>query len=323
MSIQADALSDVLQAMRISGSTLLNDDYVSPWAIAIPEAVQIAPLLAVKPGVRVVVFHLVKRGYIEIKLFQEKPIIVEAGEIAIAFGGVAHHISQGDQPKVLPVEHLLAGGENIFAPNSQRLQMRYTSLTCGVFLLHDTELNPLFASLPSWLHLSTRSAQGVHNFPLVAEIMAQEVDRALMGKSYVIDRLLELLCAEAIRSHMALGANQTTSWLAGLKDPIVGGAIALIHAHPGHHWTVQRLAEGVAISPSRFAARFVAAIGESPMAYVAKWRMNLASRLLTQTQQGISEIATASGYESLPAFNRAFKKHLGLPPAAWRSRYCS
>ena len=322
MSFQADALSDVLQAMRISGSTLLNDDYVSPWAIAIPEAMQIAPLLAVKPGVRVVVFHLVKRGYIEIKRFQEKPIIVEAGEIAIGFDGTAHHISQGDQPKVVPVEHLLAGGENIFAP-SHRSQMRYTSLTCGVFLLHDIELNPLFASLPSWLHLSTRSAQGVHNFPLVAEIMAQEVDRTLMGKSYVIDRLLELLCAEAIRSHMALESNQATSWLAGLKDPIVGSAIALIHAHPGYDWTVQRLAEGVAMSPSRFAARFVAAIGESPMAYVAKWRMNLASRLLTQTQQGISEIAVTIGYESLPAFNRAFKKHLGLPPAAWRSRHCA
>lgn len=265
MNPSYDILSDVLRSMRISGSTLLNDEYVSPWAIAIPDAERMAALLAVRVGVCVVAFHLVKRGYIEIILPQGNPVIVEAGEIAICFGGVAHQISQGSNPQVLNVEKLLSGGENIFEP-SNREQMKYTSLTCGVFLLHDTELNPLFASLPSWLHLSTHSSKGVHNFSWVAEVMTQEVDRKLMGKGYVVDRLLELLCAEAIRSYMELVSTQTIGWLVGLKDPVVGGAIAMIHAHPGDDWTVKRLAECMAMSPSRFAARFVAAIGESPMA---------------------------------------------------------
>lgn len=93
----------------------------------------------------------------------------------------------------------------------------------------------------------------------------------LMGKNYVVDRLLELLCAEAIRFYMESRITPTIGWFAGLKDPIVGGAIALIHSQPGNHWTVQQLAERMTMSPSRFAARFVAATGESPMAYVAKW----------------------------------------------------
>ncbi len=318
MKIQDDILSDVLRSMRISGSTLLNDDYAPPWAIAIPDAEQMAVLLEVKAGVRVVAFHLVKRGSIEMTASDGKSIRAEAGEIIIGFGGLAHQISQGPARSSLTVATLLAGDANIFAP-SYKDEMRYTSLTCGVFLLHDVELNPLFAALPPWLHLSTRSLTGGRNFALVAESLTQEVDQALMGSGYVIDRLLELLGAEAIRSYMKLTPIQTTGWINGLNDPVVEGAIALIHANPGAGWTVQRLAAGMSLSPSRFAARFVAAIGDSPMSYVTKWRMNVASRLLTQTQQGVQEIATAVGYESSAAFNRAFKKHLGLPPAAWRS----
>jgi AraC-like DNA-binding protein len=318
MNTQGDVLSDVLRSMRISGSTLLNDDYAPPWAIAIPNATQMAALLGVKAGVRVVAFHLVKRGSIEVISSGGKSIIVEAGEMIMGFGGMAHQILQGNPRSSLPVETLLAGNANIFAPNQQD-QTRYTSLTCGVFFLHDVELNPLFTALPSWLHLSTRSIAGGRNFALVAESLTQEVDQTFMGRGYVIDRLLELLCAEAIRSHLEIPSTQTPGWISGLKDPVVGGAIALIHANPGDVWTVQRLAECMSLSPSRFAARFVTAIGDSPMAYVTKWRMNVASRLLTQTQQGIQEIATTVGYESLAAFNRAFKKHLGLPPAAWRS----
>lgn len=318
MEPQDDILSDILRSMQIRGSTLLNDAYVTPWAISIPDANQMAALLAMKSGVHVVAFHLVKRGSIEVTAADGTSITAEAGEIVIGFGGMAHQIGQGHSALTWPVEKLLAGHANVFAPHSPD-QSRYTSLTCGVFFLHDVELNPLFAALPAWLHLSMRCLKGRRNFALVADSLTQEVDQTYMGKGYVIDRLLELLCAEAIRSHMELMSTQTTGWIAGLKDPVVAGAIAQIHAHPGDAWTVKRLAECMNLSPSRFAARFVAATGDSPMAYVTKWRMNVASRLLTQTQQGVYEVATAVGYESVAAFNRAFKKHLGLPPGAWRS----
>jgi transcriptional regulator GlxA family with amidase domain len=139
----------------------------------------------------------------------------------------------------------------------------------------------------------------------------------------MVERLLELLCAEAVRSDLSTLQPGQTSWLTGLKDPIVSRALAAIHSQPGANWSVQRLAQGVAMSPSRFAARFTATLGDTPMGYVSKWRMNVASRLLDSTEKSVSEIAADVGYESLAAFNRAFKRHLSLPPAAWRSHRCS
>ena len=115
--------------------------------------------------------------------------------------------------------------------------------------------------------------------------MAQEVDRKSIGSGYIIERLLEAMCAEVIRVHIAASPRQDVGWLNAIKDPVVGRAVAAIHAQPGDQWSVTRLAQGVAMSPSRFAARFTATLGSSPMAYVAQWRMNVACRLLTDTRK--------------------------------------
>ncbi len=101
---------------------------------------------------------------------------------------------------------------------------------------------------------------------------------------------------------------------------MVGRAIKAIHQRPGEDWSVPRLANEVAMSPSRFAARFSLALGDSPMAYVAKWRMNVACRKLSTSAVSIEQVAEDVAYESVAAFNRAFKKHFGLPPIAWRNR---
>lgn len=130
--------------------------------------------------------------------------------------------------------------------------------------------------------------------------------------------VLELLCAEVLRTLLE-NSTAESGWFSGLKDPVVGRAVSIIHSRPGELWTVDRLAQGVAMSPSRFAARFTAALGDSPMAHVTKWRMNVAGRLLTETKQGVQEIAGDVGYESVAAFTRAFKRYLGVPPATWRS----
>lgn len=319
MDSQNDCLSDVLRSMRISGSLLFREEYAAPWAVTIPSAERLGNFLQIGPGTRAVAFHLVERGHLEIELEDGNEAVVEAGEMAICFAGAGHQISQGANPRVVPVEEFLTGDGNPFRP-TEKDRGRSTSLMCGMFFLHDTHLNPLFAALPPLLHASVSRSRRFHNLSGVADLMAQEMNRQSFGSGYVIERLLELLCAEAVRSHIAAIHHQDVGWLRGLRDPTVGRAIALIHARPGDLWSVGRLAEGVAMSPSRFAARFAAALGESPMAYVAKWRMNVAGRLLDRTQQGVGDIASDVGYESLAAFNRAFKRHVGVPPAAWRTR---
>lgn len=314
-----DVFSDALGSMKISGSILFNEEYAFPWAISVPNSERLRELLQLKSGVRVIPFHFVQRGHIEITLESEKPVIVEAGEIAICFGGAAHQISLGSPASVLPMESLLGGGKNLFRPDEQQ-RVRSTSLICGMFLMHNVELNPLFATLPPLLHASTIHPGGFNNLSHVLDRMAQEINQQTFGSAYVVERLLELLCAEALRAHLESIPAQATGWLNGMRDPVVGRAIAMIHARPGEKWSIKRLAEHVAISPSRFAARFMVAIGDSPMAYVTKWRMNIAGRLLDSTQKTISEISTDVGYENLAAFSRAFKRHVGIPPASWRSR---
>jgi AraC-like DNA-binding protein len=273
-------------------------------------------VLAVNNAVRVVAFHLVEFGHCSIRPDTGKEFLLKAGEMAICFGGESHLLFQGRAAKPQSLETLLAGG-----PNIQRSSMDRAgdaALMCGVFLLHYTAFNPLFDALPLWLHTPISRAGELHNLAGVARLMAEEMDRRSLGGGYVVERLLEVLCAEAIRAHIEAVPRQETSWLRGIKDPVVGRAIAAMHAYPGEAWTVLKLAERVAMSPSRFAARFAETVGDSPMAYLSKWRMNLACRDLANTQHSIDQIATKVGYESLAAFSRAFKKNIGMSPAAWR-----
>lgn len=312
-----DVLSDVLNSLRISGSLLLRETYAPPWAVAIPHAEKLIALLGLNAGVQVAAFHLVEFGHCEIRLDNGEATVIEAGEMAVCFSGCAHRISQGQNPRILPVETLLKGGANASKPGDAD-KTPGASLLCGVFLLHDTLLNPLFSALPPLLRISLARAGEFHNLSGVARLMAHEIDRQPLGGGYIVERLLEVLCAEAIRAHIE--AAPTTGWLNGIKDPVVGSAIAAIHAHPGARWSVQRLAQGVAMSPSRFAARFAAAVGDSTMAYVTKWRMNVACRRLKETPLSVAQIAAEVGYENLAAFSRAFNKQVGTPPATWRAR---
>lgn len=311
------ALSNVLNTMRISGSMLINEEYAPPWGVAIPDANKLQKLLKQSNDVRVVAFHFVKRGHIEITPEGGEPLIIEAGEMVICFGGAAHTLSQGDVNQALPVETLLAGGANPFQPNTAN-KVRTTSLMCGVFMLRNVSLNPLFSALPAMLHVSALQASKLHNLSGVLNWINREAEQVTQC-TFVIERLLELLCAEVLRAHLE-AASAESSWFFGLRDPIVGRAITLIHAKPGDDWSVKRLAQGVTMSPSRFAARFAVALGESPMAYVTKWRMNVAGRLLDESKQGVGEIAADVGYENVAAFSRTFKRHLGVSPAAWRQR---
>lgn len=311
------ALSDALKSMRVSGSVLINEEYMPPWGVMIPDTAKLQIILKLSKDVRVMAFHFVKRGYIEVAPDGGEPLTIEAGEMAICFGGLAHRLSQGAIKKTIPVESLLTGGTNPFQPE-ESTQVRSTSLMCGVFMMRNVELNPLFLSLPSMLHVSALRSSSFHNLPGVLGWMNHEAEK-MPQCTFVLERLLELLCAEVLRAHMET-ASPESGWFFGMKDPVVGRAITMIHSRPGDNWSVDRLAQGVAMSSSRFAARFSVALGDSPMAYVTKWRMNVAGRLLEESGQGIGKIAAEVGYENVAAFSRTFKRHLGVTPAAWRSR---
>jgi len=318
-SLLSSVIDDTLRSLRVTGSLLLRESYAPPWSIAIPDTDKLAALLKVDSGVRVVAFHLVEFGHCEIKPKGGDEVLLTAGEMAICFGGGAHRLSQGESSATQSIEALLAGGPNLRRPDALGRNAG-AALLCGAFLLHDTAFNPLFAALPPVMRATLSRPGALHNLAGVARLMAEEIDRKPLAGGYIVERLLEVLCAEAVRAHVEAVPRHETGWFRAIKDPIVGRAIAAIHSRPGADWSVLRLAAQVAMSPSRFAARFSEALGESPMAYVSQWRINIACRQLATTRQGVEQVAANVGYESLAAFSRAFKKRVGESPAAWRTR---
>jgi AraC-like DNA-binding protein len=152
------------------------------------------------------------------------------------------------------------------------------------------------------------------------EFSVAESASARPGSAAVLARLSEVLFAEAIRCYVDDLPPGQSGFLAALRDRHVGRALALLHEAPAHPWTVDEISTRVGLSRSALGERFNELLGAPPMQYLARWRTSLAARLLRESDVPVLRVATDVGYESEAAFNRAFKRELGLPPAAWRKR---
>ena len=122
---------------------------------------------------------------------------------------------------------------------------------------------------------------------------------------------------EAIRRYIEALPSGRPGWLAGLRDPMVGQALAALHGRPADAWTVETLARAVGVSRSVLAERFTEMVGHPPMQYLALWRMQLAARRLLEGES-VATVAATIGYESEAAFSRMFKRLVGAAPATWR-----
>ena len=140
------------------------------------------------------------------------------------------------------------------------------------------------------------------------------------GGAAVIAKLSEVLFVETLRRYIANLPTSQTGWLAGVRDPDVGKALALLHKQPAHPWTIALLANEVGVSRSVLADRFRHYLSDTPMGYLTRWRLQLAAQVLTSSSKSVAEVAGEVGYESEPSFNRAFKREFGVPPARFRSQ---
>jgi AraC-like DNA-binding protein len=147
---------------------------------------------------------------------------------------------------------------------------------------------------------------------------AEEVSAGRPGSETVLAKLSELLFVEAVRRYADGLPDGQTGWLAGLRDPHVARALALLHRDPTRHWSVDDLGREVGLSRSALADRFIRMIGTPPMQYLAGWRMQVATQKLRNTSASLAQIAEIVGYDSEAAFSRAFKKAFGSAPATWR-----
>jgi AraC-like DNA-binding protein len=130
--------------------------------------------------------------------------------------------------------------------------------------------------------------------------------------------MAEALFIETLRRYMEQLPSEQTGWLAAARDPVVGAALAALHRKPSHHWTLEGLAAESAASRSVVAERFIRYLGEPPLTYLARWRLQLAVRMLQTTRKTVLQVAGEVGYDSEAAFNRAFKREFGIPPGQFR-----
>ena len=313
MTSSIDPFDDALEDLRISGSVLLHEAYSPPWAISVPDEVRLRELLSVGSEVRVFPFHLARRRGFNLEARGLVPVRIETPEVVLCLGGDAHRLSGGRGAKVTRLDAILSGKG---IPPAHADDASATELVCGVFTARASPLNPMLGALPPFVTVSTGDAATSPTLAAAVGLLVHELDRGT-GGSFTIARLLEILCAESLRTLQR--EDGAPGWFRGLRDPQIGEALRCVHADPAHDWTVEELAKRIALSPSRFAARFRASTGESVMRYVGRWRANVACRLLRDTNLPLSQIAGRVGYESFPAFSRAFKSQLGSPPAAWRA----
>lgn len=311
----ADApFNDALEDLRITGSVLLHETYAPPWAIDIPSESILRQTLKAAPDVRVLPFHFVRRGAFDLHYDGQAPARIETDEVAICPSGAPHRMAFGARATPVSLAHILATRRSW----SDRKDVMGTELMCGVFLLRATPLNPLLAALPPVLKIRTAGTGANPILTHAVEMLNLELSHGGQG-GFTASRLLEVFCAEAIKTYRRNEGTERPGWFAALDDPKIGRAIALVHDRPGAPWTVASLAETVAMSPSRFAARFREAAGRSAMAYVAGWRMTIACRLLRETDRNLAGIAPEIGYQDVAAFSRAFKALVGEAPATWRA----
>lgn len=332
-----DPLSEVLSVVRLSGAIHFLAEFRHPWAVSFSPPEVLAARLKLPHG-SVTPFHAFMRGTCWVASGTLAPVRVEGGEVVVFPRGDPHVLAS--DPAVLPVPV-----RDIYPqPTMDRITaVRHggsgeaTSLVCG-FIHLDQQFDPLLNSLPDViciraredaLQVETLDAAGRRAISIDQRQEAEwwrasvgflinEAAAPKPGHRAVLSRLAESLFVEVLRWQLRHAVEGQTGWLAGLQDPQIGRALALIHASPERPWTVAQLAKGANMSRAAFAGRFVEMIGQSPIQYLARWRMLLARRLLKDSKLTVGAIAGRVGYESEAAFNRAFRRLDGTPPAAWR-----
>jgi AraC family transcriptional regulator, alkane utilization regulator len=332
-----DVLSEVLRIVRLSGALHFCGEFSSPWAFKTSPPELMAARLKVADG-SVTPFHVLVKGQCWVASGQLAPINLESGDVIIFPRADQHTMASDMGIAPVPISQIYA------TPTEQEITwLRYggggsqSQFICG-YLHADNQFDPLLGSLPAIVCVRARNNKLLletvdHEKRLTHQIdhpqeaewwqaslryLIREASEPGAGSRTIIARLAEALFVEVLRWHLRYASMDHGGWLAGLHDPHVGRALVLLHSNPARPWTVEELASEVAMSRAALAKRFVDLIGQSPIQYLASWRMHLARHLLREGTLGIAEISARVGYESEAAFSRAFRRHVGSPPATWR-----
>ena len=313
-----DALSDVLRVIRLTGGLFLHAEFTAPWCITSHiESSFRGPLLA--NSEQVMLYHYVREGNLRVKLKGEAEVDIPPGH-AVLFPENDIHV-MGSSLGLAPVAFSSLLGEG---PKRGLAQVRHggggarTRIVCGFLGIESKLANPLATTLPKLLSVDLREGPTAQWMRHTLEFAADQGAASQPGADGVIAKVSEVIFLEAMRRYIESLPPEQTGWLAGLRDPVIGRALGLLHGDVRRAWTVEELGREVGASRSTIAERFTGLVGESPMQYLAGWRMRLAAQQLRSSGAPLARIARDVGYESEAAFIRAFRRQFGAPPGSWR-----
>ena len=319
----ADALSDVLKTVRLTGAAFFDVVAKAPWvAESLPRAMLLPKIL---PGAEhLIAYHVLTEGRCVANIIGEEPVTVEAGEVIVFTRGDPHVLSSspGMRADSVPADKFAAAiaGQLPFSINYGGDGAVSAKVVCGFLACDARPFNPLLDNLPPVIKVRDREGDDASWLGQFIRLATMESAEKRVGGEGVLAKLSELMFIEVIRRYLADLPPEQAGWLAGLRDPFVGKALSLMHASPQRGWTIEILAKDVGLSRSVLAERFADLVGMPPMHYLANWRMQLAAGLLSGGKVNIATVAAETGYASEAAFSRAFKKIVGVPPSDWRRR---
>jgi AraC-like DNA-binding protein len=311
-------MSEVLRTVRLTGATFFSAYFREPWGFTSPPLRVVAGAAGL-PDTHLVLFHLVLEGRATVRVEGGAETTLGPGDIVAFPQGDAHRVWRGRPARWFDtapaVRRALAGDLQVTRTGGTGETTRFV---CGYFSCERWAGEVILAGLPSMLAISVRDDDRRGWLEEAIRYLAAEAASDHAGRTALLTRLSEALFIETLRRWMDALPGQHTGWIAGARDEVVGRALALLHRAPSRHWTLAALARETGASRSGLAERFAHYLGEPPMTYLARWRLQLAAHLLVSTRLNVIEVAGRVGYESEAAFNRAFSRAHGLPPGRYR-----
>jgi AraC-like DNA-binding protein len=302
-----DPLTAILSSLRLAGSITCYSQLKSPWGIV------------VRPT-RGALFHLIESGTCWVTPDQGRPPVrLSSGDLILFPRGHAHVLADQPDRTPLPAErlvpsHRLGQGQLRGGGKGPR-----TDFICGEFHVDFEGRHPFWSQLPPFLHLpGARTRRSQNGLRTTLRQLAAEVKHPRPGSGLVVTRLLDVLVVEIVRAWLARQP-EASGWLGGMRDGKIATALGLMHERPEHDWTVASLAATVGVSRTVFAERFAGLVGESPLHYLTRVRMQRAAvRLRSDGAATMIAVAEEAGYGSEAAFGKAFKRILGVSPGNYR-----
>ncbi|HEX3275531.1 MAG TPA: AraC family transcriptional regulator [Gemmatimonadales bacterium] len=304
-----DVLADVVDLLRVRGAVTAHVRAHAPWGLSLHRA----------PGAT---FHAVTAGTCWVRLRGQPAREVHAGDVVLLPRGAPHVMASSaagpsqSWDRAIPSLSRNAAGEMVLdGPGGS------TQLICAAYYYDREVAHPLVSLLPPLVIVGGQELGEGSAVQATLRLLRHELIAAGPGWSTVVNRLIDVLFVQVIRAWVATGRDSASSWLGALRDPIIARVLTAMHADPAAAWTLDLLAREASLSRATLTRRFSGLVGEAPLSYLTKWRMELAARNLRETDDSVGTIARRVGYTSEFAFSRAFSRLRGSPPGRYRGEW--